>query len=158
MSLHLYSVSIAGQMLQRGFWLYIWRIRSRSRVFYYVGRTGDNSSINASSPISRLGQHLSFQSYASANMLIRHMRSNRINPYTCKLEMIALGPIFPEQKTMKQHVHYRDIIGHIESALAIHLRKRGLLVLGKHPRTGDVDRDLLSSIVSKFEKAILKAC
>ena len=45
-------------MLERGFWLYVWRIASPIGEVLYVGRTGDSSSLNASPPFMRMAQHL----------------------------------------------------------------------------------------------------
>src|SRR3972149_5328752 len=93
-------LSFDGELLRRGFWLYIWRIMHGRSVLYYVGRTGDSSSRYASSPISRMGQHLSIQDSAAANMLIRHLRANGLDPCKCKYRLIAIGPLFPEQPTI----------------------------------------------------------
>lgn len=55
-------VEFDGAFLQRGFWLYVWRvIAPNSTEVLYVGRTGDSSSPNAQSPFNRMGQHLGFQ-------------------------------------------------------------------------------------------------
>ncbi len=45
-----YSMTFDGALLERGFWLYVWRIIEGTRTVLYVGRTGDSSSPNASSP------------------------------------------------------------------------------------------------------------
>ena len=52
------QVRFEGALLERGFWLYVWRVRQESREVLYVGRTGDSSSRFAASPFSRLSQHL----------------------------------------------------------------------------------------------------
>ena len=67
-------LKFSGAILERGFWLYAWRIENGSREFFYVGRTGDSSSQYAASPFSRLGQHLDIRPNATANMLLRHVR------------------------------------------------------------------------------------
>ena len=41
------ELNFNGELLQRGFWLYIWEIKTpKKKHLYYVGRTGDSSSIN----------------------------------------------------------------------------------------------------------------
>jgi len=63
---------IAGGILQRGFWLYVWEVTPADKApLYYVGRTGDSSSTNAQSPFNRMGQHLGFAK--NSNMLRRHL-------------------------------------------------------------------------------------
>ncbi len=51
-----YSLTMPGAMLERGFWLYVWRIASPIGELLYVGRTGDSASPNASPPFMRMGQ------------------------------------------------------------------------------------------------------
>ena len=53
-----YTTSFDGALLKRGFWLYVCRIAYGRRSVLYVGRTGDSSSPHASSPFTRIGQHL----------------------------------------------------------------------------------------------------
>ncbi len=72
-------LSISGEVLQRGFWLYIWEIQTpKSNRLYYVGRTGDSSSINAQSPFNRMGQHLGF--HKNSNVLRRHLEKKILTP------------------------------------------------------------------------------
>jgi hypothetical protein len=45
-----FSVTLDGAMLRRGFWLYVWEIKTPDgKDVLYVGRTGDNSSPYAQS-------------------------------------------------------------------------------------------------------------
>ena len=68
--LHQFVVPI--EVLQRGFWLYVWQIKLRGgTAVYYVGRTGDNPSTKAQSPFSRVSAHLG--SNERANALLRHL-------------------------------------------------------------------------------------
>ena len=52
------SMKFDGSLLQRGFWLYVWRVSQGRKRAYYVGRTGDSSSKFAASPFSRVSRHL----------------------------------------------------------------------------------------------------
>jgi hypothetical protein len=62
--LNSYAMSFHDELLQRGFWLYVWDIRAGSERRLYVGRIGDSSSPNAASPFQRIGQHLDFRENA----------------------------------------------------------------------------------------------
>lgn len=152
-----YSVCLPGHLLRRGFWLYVWEVRFGKKTVYYVGRTGDSSSRYASSPMSRLGQHLSVQASATANMLIRNLRTNKIDPYRSVFQMFAFGPLFGEQRNLTEHRKYRNIMAPIERDLAIHLKERGLTVLGSHPRKGKADRKLLSRVTRQFDLLVRRA-
>ncbi|MGA8005125.1 MAG: hypothetical protein WCA17_03415, partial [Burkholderiales bacterium] len=75
-----HQLSFGGAVLERGFWLYVWRVTNGTKRFLYVGRTGDSSSQFAASPFARIGQHLDLRPKASANMLHRHIRSRGLDP------------------------------------------------------------------------------
>ena len=59
-----FEMGFEGEVLQRGFWLYVWKIAYDQETYLYIGRTGDSSSPNASSPFNRIGQHLDFRENA----------------------------------------------------------------------------------------------
>ena len=65
--LHSYNMTFDGHLLNRGFWLYVWRIQGPVSHHVYVGRTGDSSSAHASSPFKRIGQHLDPSPNAKGN-------------------------------------------------------------------------------------------
>lgn len=119
-------------------------------MVYYVGRTGDSSSRFAASPFSRLGQHLDVRAKAPANMLLRQIRKAGLDPLKCKYELVAFGPLFPEQTTLEQHRMYRDRIAPLETALALHMKKRGFCVLGKHGSKGMPEPELLREVERAF--------
>jgi hypothetical protein len=141
-----YSMKFDGALLARGFWLYVWHVTAPSRAVVYVGRTGDSSSRNASSPFRRIGQHLDVRSTAKANALRKQLALAGIEPEECAFEMVAFGPIFPEQGEMEAHRAVRDGIAALERALADFLRGRGYEVLGAHPKAKPFDSDLFSQI------------
>lgn len=121
-----------GRILERGFWLYVWRIISSRCTVLYVGRTGDSSSNFASSPFVRIGRHLDLRPNAKSNSLVRHLKEKGLDPTECHFEFVAFGPLFPEQKTTDQHRRFRDRTGALETLLAKELRDRGYEVIGKH--------------------------
>jgi hypothetical protein len=149
------KLRFSGEFLKRGFWLYAWEIKHGERRVYYIGRTGDSSSQFASSPFSRLGQHLDLRPTATANMLLRHLRRLELDPVACAYELFAFGPIFPEQETLAKHREIRDKIAPLESALAEHMRSRGLEVLGIHGSKGIADPEMLAEIISEFQNSSL---
>ena len=36
--------NFSGRILERGFWLYVWKVTAPNKTVFYVGRTGDSSS------------------------------------------------------------------------------------------------------------------
>src|SRR6516164_1924021 len=130
--MRIHRISFDGELLERGFWLYAWMLKSGSRKAVYVGRTGDSSSRYAASPFARLGQHLDIRPSATANMLLRQVRNLGWDPIKCKYELVAFGPIFPEQPTLRQHRLKRDVISPLETELAELFRCKGFDVIGTH--------------------------
>lgn len=124
-----------GHLLKRGFWLYVWEVTEKEtgRVFYYIGRTGDASSVNAASPLARMGQHLDLRNSAKANMLVRNLKSAKISdPSSCKFRLVAIGPILPESKRAaalatheERTMHYtrRDVVAALERELEQAMRR-----------------------------------
>lgn len=120
-----HRVRFDGAILERGFWIYVWQVRSGEKEFLYVGRTGDSSSRFAASPFARLGQHLDLRRMAAANMLLRHVQEEGLKPQKCSFEMFAFGPLFPEQTDLTRHRRIRDVVAPLECAVAEHIRGQG---------------------------------
>lgn len=139
-----------GKLLKRGFWLYIWDIKEDRKRHLYVGRTGDSSSPNASSPFRRIGQHLDSRLNAKGNALGRQLESAGIDAQNCTFEMTAIGPIFDEQKTMPEHKPLRDKTAALERALADELKRRGYNVLGSHPKAKEPDPALFEQVIVRL--------
>ncbi|GLP97126.1 hypothetical protein [Paraferrimonas sedimenticola] len=129
--MNLYQASFSGQMLNRGFWLYVWRIRHKKTKseYWYVGRTGDSSSANASSPLGRLSQHLNIKTNAKGNTLVRNILKVGLDPAKCQFKLASVGPIFPEQESFPEHVTYRNIVAALEAEIAHEFRSQGHTVL-----------------------------
>ena len=122
-----HKLKISGELLQRGFWLYVWEIQTPGQKYYYVGRTGDSSSINAQSPFNRMGQHLGFNKHS--NVLRRHLEGKKIAPEACSFRLISHGPILKESKNKDEHRNRRDIIAAMEKALANEMSAAGYIVI-----------------------------
>ena len=139
-----------GRILERGFWLYIWEIRFAKKKYIYVGRTGDSSSPNASSPFNRIGQHLDFKPKAKGNALARQLKKAGVEPKSSKFRMAAFGPIFKEQNSFESHKKYRDQMATLEYEIADLLRSKGFEVLGTHHKKAPVDRKRFTVIAEKI--------
>ncbi|MFL5796564.1 MAG: hypothetical protein ACJ77A_01360 [Actinomycetota bacterium] len=147
-SLTPHVMSFDGALLQRGFWLYVWRVHAGSETVLYVGRTGDSSSRYASSPFARVGQHLEISPRAKGNAMSRQLRAAGIEPTECTFDMIALGPVFPEQPDLEHHLPLRDEMAAQEAALAGLLLTRGYQVIGSHPTPRVYDRGLFTQVLT----------
>ncbi|MBC8441528.1 MAG: hypothetical protein H8D87_17805 [Deltaproteobacteria bacterium] len=156
MDLNSYQMSFSGQVLERGFWLYVWKIKFENCLYFYVGRTGDSSSAHASSPFNRIGQHLDFRKNAKGNSLARRLKASAINPYKSKFDMLALGPFFCEQDTFEKHKPFRDHMATIEYEVANVLKENNFNVLGIHHPKAEVSKAEIENVTNriiKFAKA-----
>ncbi len=151
-----YSIKFDGRVLDRGFWLYVIEILAPEGRRLYVGRTGDSSSSNAASPFARIGQHLDCRVNAKGNALARNLRAVGINPSTCSMEMIAIGPIFPEERVFALHKPVRDEMASLEGAVALALKQRGFIVLGKHSVPREPDAAKLAEVLRLVEKRLAR--
>jgi hypothetical protein len=141
----------SGELLQRGFWLYVWEIQPRdATTIYYVGRTGDSSSQNAQSPFNRMGQHLGFN--VKSNVLRRRLEQSGIAPEACAFRLIAHGPILAEAKSTEEHHRSRDIVAALEKALGDAMRSAGYLVINKVPCRMALDDELFATVRAAFSQ------
>src|SRR5215211_7436627 len=123
-----HKLTLPGAMLERGLWLYVWRVEVASGEYLYVGRTGDNSSRFATPPYQRMGQHLGHQK--NSNALRQHLQKAGIVPEDCfAFHLVAHGPIFPEALDMAAHLPVRNIVAAMERALAEDLAAAGYRVM-----------------------------
>jgi hypothetical protein len=125
-----HQLAFDGRLLARGFWLYIWEINAKDRApLYYVGRTGDSSSLKAQSPFNRMGQHLGFK--RASNALRRQLEGKGVIPENCTFRLVARGPIMEEGTTEEEHRPRRDKIAAMEKALACAMADAGYDVMNK---------------------------
>jgi hypothetical protein len=149
-----HSLAFSSAILRRGFWLYVWRISIREGgSIYYVGRTGDSSSLNAQSPFSRLSAHLG--SNDKANALRRHLHRTGHTIENCEnFELFTYGPLFGESKDRDVHFERRNKTAALEKALCDELRKEGFVVLNvvncRHP----IDEELWRRVREDFLKRL----
>jgi hypothetical protein len=144
-----YTLAFSGQILQRGFWLYIWEATTKSgKSYLYVGRTGDSSSQNAQSPFNRMGQHLG--SAPNSSMLRKHLVKSGIDPLKCHLRLVSHGPIYQEHKNETIHFARRDKTAALEKALAESMTAVGYNVLNTVRSRHEYDSKMLKVIISEF--------
>jgi hypothetical protein len=151
MNAKLYGLLIPAEILQRGFWLYIWRIglRDGGEVFY-VGRTGDSSSLNAQSPFSRVSGHLG--SNKRSNALRRHLCKHGIKLDACgELELVTYGPLFDEASNDRDlHSQRRDKAAALERDLCTAMQEAGYCVINQVHCRKATDSDEKTRILNAF--------
>lgn len=144
-----HTLTMPGKMLERGFWLYVWRVVTPKGDMLYVGRTGDSSSHKAAPPYARMGQHLGH--VKASNALRSHLERRGIEPERCReYDLIAHGPLFSEQQCMDTHRGPRDIVAGLEKRLADVLHASGYDVLNTVNCRKPVDEALWKSIELSF--------
>ena len=148
----IHKLTLPVPMIERGFWLYVWRIKAPDgKLLLYVGRTGDSSSKNASAPFSRMGQHLSTND--KANAIRRHLAKRNICPEDCiSIELVAYGPRFLEAENWDDHTKRRDKVAALEKALADGLSSGGYDVLNKVNSRKPLDANLWAEVKEAFSK------
>ena len=146
-----HKAKIDGNLLKRGFWIYLYVIKQGQKEIFYVGRTGDSSSANAGSPFERLTGHLNRKFTAKSAAMLRQLTKYGFNVEKCTFELFAFGPIHPEQKDFERHKVYRDILASLEKAIAAELGKRGYTVVGTHSSKVECSPELLSLVLEHEE-------
>ena len=138
-----------GELLNRGFWLYVWEITTpQGTKLHYVGRTGDSSSFNAQSPFNRMSQHLGFNE--NSNVLRHRLDEKGVHAEKCVFRLVAHGPILPEATTREEHRQRRDCVAAMERALADAMLAAGYNVINPiHCRTR-LDERLFTAVRSAF--------
>lgn len=143
------AFAFSGQLLQRGFWLYVWEIAPRDgATIYYVGRTGDSSSQNAQSPFNRMGQHFGFN--IKSNVLRRRLVKSGIAPEACEFRLVAHGPILAEAESVEEHRRARDVIAALEKALADAMSTVGYHVINPVHCRMKLDDELFTTVRAAF--------
>ncbi|PYE22962.1 hypothetical protein C8J32_10912 [Rhizobium sp. PP-CC-3A-592] len=131
----LHRLTLPGPMLQRGFWLYVWRVQTPIGERLYVGRTGDSSSPRATAPYTRMGQHLGFSK--AANSLRRLLTEAGVEPENCdQFDLSSYGPIFPEIGMSKEQLRADQMLLHMpvrDKMAALEKRLRDALVAAGYP-------------------------
>lgn len=144
-----HTLTLPAAMLERGFWLYVWRVEARGGQYLYVGRTGDNSSPFAKPPYQRMGQHLGHQK--NQNALRKYLERKGIKPERCHaFHLITHGPLYAQAQDMKAHKAPRDVVAALEKALADALKKSGYEVLNTVNCRKELDLTLWAAVRNAF--------
>ena len=160
MALIAQSLNFRGLLLKRGFWLYVWQIRAPSGTcVYYIGRTGDNSTATASSPLNRAGMHYDTNPKAKGKRLIHRIQAQGWDPEQCEYRLAAVGPLFREESTLQEHKPIRNVVATLEHAVAENFRSRGLSVLGVHhaSKKAPLDQSIFSEALQAMNDALFPA-
>jgi len=149
------EIMFHGELLERGFWLYVWEIATPVDAhLYYVGRTGDSSSINSQSPFNRMSQHLSFND--RGNPLRRYLKLEDVDPERCIFRLVSCGPILEEAATLEEHRQRRDQVGAMEKALAAAMVSAGYRVLNIVNCRIKVDEEIFADVRQAFARHFKK--
>jgi hypothetical protein len=144
-----YELQFGGSVLARGFWIYVWEVTThKDERVYYIGRTGDSSSLNAQSPFGRMGQHLGF--VKSSNMLRQWLARRDIEPSRCRYRLVSHGPILQESKELMVHRRRRDVTAAVECALEKRMRAAGYDVLNDVKCRRPLDEGLFETVLEAF--------
>lgn len=155
-----HTLTLPGPMLERGFWLYVWRVETPGSEMLYVGRTGDNSSPHASAPYTRMGQHLG--KAETQNALRKHLEKRGLDLAACTFHLVSHGPLYAEiakadgatrAALMEAHLPLRDIVGAMEKALAEALAAAGYDVLNTVKWKPPLDAGLWAPVRAAFAEA-----
>jgi hypothetical protein len=149
-----HELAFDGGLLRRGFWLYVWEITCDGRVLYYVGRTGDSSSLNAQSPFNRMAQHLGFRK--ESNALRKQLDDRGIAPEQCRFRLVAHGPVLDEGKTREEHRPRMQKTAAMEKALAQAMCAAGYDVLNSVKCRVPLDQVAFAAVRKAFEESFPK--
>jgi hypothetical protein len=148
------EVRFRGTILRRGFWLYVWEVKtSDGSILYHVDRTGDSSSTKAQSPFNRMGQHLGFA--PNSSMLRRHLRKQGVEPEACTFRLVALGPLEAEAvgTGRNEHDERRDVVAGMEKALAEALVSEGCQFMNRVMCRKPLDARRFEEVRAAFARA-----
>ncbi len=78
--------------------------------------------------------------------MARQLSKAGIDPRQSAFEMVALGPIFPEQDSFESHRKHRDIVAALEAKTAEHMTALGYDVVGNHGSRMPLDPTLWQDV------------
>lgn len=127
------------QLLQRGFWIYAWKIVGpRDERFCYVGMTGDVTRV-AQSPFGRATS--TFSTNKKANTLRRALKAREIDPERCKaLTLVAYGPLYDANDAENYMKHWHKVRA-LERAVFDALKGDGFEPINRKRPDGRTEHD-----------------
>jgi hypothetical protein len=150
MTARAFELSLPPQLLQRGFWVYAWKIIGpRDEQFFYVGMTGDVTRV-AQSPFGRASSTLG--NNKNANTLRATLVAKGVDPEHCKaLTLAAYGPLYDASDAENYMAHWHKVRA-LERAVFDALKGDGFEPINKKRPDGrpDYDPHLFDAIRSAF--------
>jgi len=148
-----HQIFFEGNVLRRGFWLYVWEIMTPdSHCAYYVGRTGDKASGVCQSPFDRFSKHLGAN--LNNNALRRHMGKHNLLPESCSFRFHTFGPLLTDNEL--SHDEKCDVIAALEKSLADSMAKAGYDVLNRVHCQMPLNNKLWEQAREQFARAFPK--
>jgi hypothetical protein len=148
-----YHIEFSGKIIERGFWIYTYKILHNNTTYFYVARTGDSSSPHASSPFSRMLSH--FCKNLHSNSLTNNMKKAKISLKDSYYKLYAFGPLYPEQNNMSTHIPFRDLTASIEYLVARELLDKGYNVIGSHGMKNPIHNPEILTTVKEIIDALV---
>ena len=159
-----YTLTLPAKMLSRGMLLYELRVEMPQGEMLYFGHTGDSSSLHATAPYTRMGQHLGFSK--AANSLRRLLTENSITPEECAhYELISHGPVYAEiglkagqsrDEQMGLQKPVRDKMAGLEKMLRDALHDSGYRVLNVVHSKKEYDKDAWEEVREAYSIHFLR--
>jgi hypothetical protein len=150
MTAQAWELSLPPQLLQRGFWIYVWKVVGpHDEQLCYVGMTGDVTRV-AQSPFGRVTSTLG--NNKNANTLRAALHARGVDPEHCKgLTLAAYGPLYDANDTENYMEHWHKVRA-LERALFDALKEEGFVPVNKRRPSGrpDYDANLFVAIRSAF--------
>ena len=150
MTARAWELSLPPQLLQRGFWVYAWKIIGpRDEQCCYVGMTGDVTRV-AQSPFGRATSTLGANK--NANTLRAALVTKGVDPENCKaLTLAAYGPLYDASDAENYMTHWHKVRA-LERAVFDALKSDGFEPINKKRPDGrpDYDASLFEAIRSAF--------
>lgn len=148
-----HTIEITSDILQRGYWLFVWEsVTPEGKRLYYVGRTGETSEASAQSPFFRIGGHLNDKPYNGP--LQKHLKKAGTPADQCSFRLITYGPVYSEPENPKTHESRREQMSAMEKALARALKRSDLEVINSVNSKVPLDEKIFAPILKSFAKEI----
>jgi hypothetical protein len=87
--------------------------------------------------------------------MARNLAESGVQPSQCKFRMLAIGPIYPEQKEFNKHKLLRDKMATLESEVAACIRSNGGEVIGIHYKNAEPEPVVLGSVLQSVRKFLI---
>src|ERR1700738_2722495 len=131
----LHQFSIPAQILERGFWLYVWKVGLPDEtIVHYVGMTGDTGAAIAQSAMNRVAAHLGRN--IKSNALRRYLKSKcDVDLEDCvSVYFYACGPVY-EKPSAGEYATQRGRVAALEKHLWAQMQSGNYQMLNRQPQS-----------------------